>query len=226
MLTEPKKKEMLAEIQKVVAKKYDKKDVGKKRPPLDQLLLSILWRYTRVKSGFRLCKKLRRYFVDWNEMRVSTVSEIASALSTADWSFECAAHMKKVLESLFHMRNVVALDFLEDFPQADAMTFLRSLDNVERDLADELMLFNFDANKLPLTDAGARMSFRMGLIEKESATLKNQRALMDLMDKEGYIVFTIFMHDHAEEICKENKPKHDKCPVDMLCQKNDVNDQE
>ncbi len=219
MLSEKQRDELLAGIKDVIGRKYGEPKRRKVRPPLDQLIQSVLWRYTGVKSGIRSFRKLNRSFVDWNEMRISTISEIASAISTASWTYDCAEHLRQILESLFQLRNVVNMDFLDDFTQSEATTFLRSLQGVTRDLADEVLLFNYGHNRLPLTEHGARMCFRMGLIAKETPALKNQRALLNLWDKEYYIGFTFFLHDHAEAVCRRKKPRHSKCPVDKLCPK-------
>ncbi len=210
-------KKIVATIKDVISSKYGEPKRRKVRPPLDQLIQSVLWRYTGVKSGVRTFRKLHRAFVDWNEMRISTVSEIASAISTASWTYDCADHLRQILENLFQLRNVVNMDFLDDFTQPEATTFLRSLQGVTRDLADEVLLFNYGYNKLPLTENGTRMCYRMGLIEKNTPTLKNQRALMDIWDREYYIGFTLFLHDYAADVCRADKPRHSKCPLEKLC---------
>ncbi len=217
-----KRKKLIKKIKEKIADEYDEPKRRVVRPPLDQLVQSVLWRYTGVKSGVRAFRKFKNSFVDWNEMRVSTASEIASTISTAQWAYECAKHLHTILDNLFHLRNVVEMDFLDDFTQAQAVTFLRSLEGVNRDLTDEVLLFNYGANKFPLTKPGSRMCYRMGLIEKPSPTLKNQRALMEMWDQEYFIGFTLFLHDYGDPVCKAEKPKHHKCPVEELCPQIDV----
>ncbi len=218
------RKELAERIREVIADKYDEPKRRKVRPPLDQLVQGVLWRYTVVKSGIRSFRSLKRHFVDWNELRVSTVVEIASAMSTAAWAYECAGHLKQIMQALFNLRNVVKMDFLDDFTQSEARTFLRSLQGVTRDLADEVLLFNYGTGKIPLSDHASRMCFRMGLIEKTTTILKNQRALAEVLDEDYHVGFTLFLHDHARDVCCEKKPKHANCPMQKLCPKVGVDD--
>jgi len=210
-------KKFIKTVRKVLSDKYGEPKRRKERPPLDQLVQSLLWRYTLVKSGVRSFRSLKRHFVDWNEVRISTVAEISSAMSSAAWSRDCSVHLKEILQNLYHLRNVVKLDFLDDLTQPEATTFLRSLKGVSRDLADEVLLFNYGAKKIPLNADGARMCFRMGLFERDSASLKNQRVLADLLDEELHVGFTLFLHDHSRNICDSRRPKHKKCPMNDFC---------
>ncbi len=214
-----KKRKMTGRINEVLAEKYGEPKRRKVRPPLDQLIQSVIWRYTGIKSGIRAFRKLNRTFVDWNEMRVSSITEISAAISNAAWAHDCAEHLRQILENLFRLRNVVNMDFLQDFSQSEAATFLRSLQGMTRDLADEVLLFNYGYGRFPLTEHGTRMCFRMGLIDKQSPTLKNQRALLDMWDPQYHIGFALFLHDHGADICREERPRCTKCPVEKVCPK-------
>lgn len=217
MALSKKQKKVVSEIKKVAESRYGEPKQRKVRPPLDQLVQSVLWRYTSIRRGTRGLRELKRTFVDWNEVRVSTVKETAAAMSNAQWAEDASAHIKKIIDGVFELRNVTTLDFLEDMTQAQAKTFLRSVQGVTRDLADELLLFNFDAKKLPLDDDGTRMAYRMGFLEDAKGTKKNQRAFREIWGREYFVGVTMFMHDHARDVCCPENPQHDKCPLKNVC---------
>lgn len=219
MLSAKKRRAVAKKIEKVVQDKYGEPKRRKVRPAIDHMVQSILWRYTSVRRGTRALRQLKRTVVDWNEVRVSPVVEIASTMANTDWAEIAAQHIKKVLESIFELRNVVDLEFLHELTTAQARAFLQSIHEVPRDLADEVLLFGLEADLLPVGDDTARMCFRLGLIKNNRATLKNQKALMKLWSPEYYVGVTLFFHDHAAEVCLPVDPAHSDCPLKRLCPK-------
>ncbi len=181
------------------------------------MVQSILWRYTSVRRGTRALRELKRTFVDWNEVRVSPVPEVAGAMSTAPWAVTSAERIEKVLWSLFQTRNAVSLAILSDLTPTQARTFLQSLQEVSRDLADEVLLFSLQGALLPLSDEAARMCYRLGLIRNDRATLQNQKALMRLWEPGLYPGVALYFVDHARTLCRQDNPRHKDCPVNALC---------
>ena len=217
MVSKKKSGDIAEEIASASLDKYGDPQRRKVRPPMDQMVQSLLWRYTSVRRGTRGMRQLKRHFVDWNEVRVSPVREVQNAMSSANWAWESARHLKKVLDSLFHLRNSMALDFLEELTVAQARTFMRSIQEVPRDLGDEVLLFIRKADLLPVGEDTARMCYRLGLVDNDRATLKNQKALMKLWDTDVYPVVAQFFADNARTICRQDEPRHGKCSLDSLC---------
>jgi len=208
-----------SEIASAAKARYGELKRRKVRPPLDQLIQSVLWRHTSVRRGTRALRELKRNFVDWNEVRVSSIGEISGVMSAAGWAKPSAERIRRILSSLFVARNVVSLDFLSELTAAQARAFLQSLQEVTRDLADEVLLFSLQADVLPLSQETAVMCYRLGLIRNERATLQNQRALMALWDRGLYPAVTLFFVDYARSVCRPDKPRHSACPVGALCPK-------
>jgi len=212
-----KRQQVAKKIASVARSRYGELKRRKARPPLEQLVLSILWRHTSVGRGTRVLRALKRAFVDWNEVRVSSTLEVSGAISGAGWASACAARIKEVLWALFTERNVLSLDFLADMPLSQARSELMALPGVTRDLADEVLLFSLGADILPLSADAARMCRRLGLIPNERPTVQNQRALMDMWQPDVYPIVALFFADYARTVCRAEKPRHRDCPLEGLC---------
>ena len=219
MLSAKKRRDIARQIEAMAVGKYGELKRRKVRPPLDQLVQSILWRYASVRRGTKALRELKRGFVDWNEVRVSVVAEIAAAMSTAQWAVRAAEHTRAVLWSLLEARNAVSLEFLEELTLTQARAFLQGLVDVPRDVADEVLLFSLDANVLPLGDDAARMCYRLGLIRNERSTLQNQKDLMVLWDEDHFPAVALFFSDYAARTCRHDRPRHKDCPLDGACPK-------
>jgi endonuclease-3 len=222
VLAKRKRRQIAAGLAEAAVAKYGELKRRKIRPPLDQLVQGLLWRHTSVRRGTRALRELRRAFVDWNEVRVSSVDEIRGAMSSADWAAVSATRIRKLLWGLLEVRNEVSLEVLNELNTTQARAFLQGLPEVNRDLADEVLLFSLNANLLPVGNHTARMSYRLGLIENDRSTLKNQRALMTLWDQALFPAVTLFFNDYAGSVCRYEKPRHEDCPMDPVCPREGV----
>mgnify|MGYP006296424147 CR=1 FL=1 len=214
-----KKEEIASRIESEAVSRYGDPTRRKVRPPLDQLVESLLWRYTSIRRGTRALRQLKRAFADWNEVRVSHLEEISSAMASTEWATQSAAQVKRMLETLFDLRSEMSLEFLQDLTRAQGRAFLQSLQGVTSDLADEVLLFSTDANLMPVNEDIARMAYRLGLVPNSRVTKKNQQRLGKLWDGEAYPAVCQFFLDHAPSVCTEEEPDHEECVLEELCPK-------
>lgn len=219
MLAARKRREMAQKLASRARSRFGEMKRRKIRPALDQLILGVLWRYNSTRRAARILKGLHGRFVDWNEVRVSSAAEVASAISTAPWAKVAAERITAVLQSLFDLRNLVSLEFLRELTTTQGKAFLQSLVGVGRDLADEVLLFSLRAEVLPVSEDTARMCCRLGLISSDRATLVNQKALADLWEPALYAPVALFFVDTARSVCRLDKPRCRECPMGTGCPK-------
>ena len=219
VLGQKKRKALAAKLGRLAKTKYGELKRRKTRPPLDQLVLGLLHRYTSARRAARALSQLKRTFVDWNEVRISPAAEIASAMSGTDWAKRTAQRIVEATQALFARRNAVTLDFLEELTTAQARTCLQGLPGGGRDLADEVLLFALRVDVLPLSAQAARLCGRMGLIPTERPTLENRRSLTELWPPDLYASLTLLLSDHAKSYCRAEDPRCKECPVKSMCAK-------
>jgi endonuclease-3 len=189
----------------------------KTRAPLNQLVLSMFYHATSVRQATRAFRSVKNNFADWNEVRVSHPAEVAAAVSSARWATEVAERLVWLLGELYDAYNRTNLDFIGELTPAQARSCLVRLPMVSRELADEVLLLSLDVPVLPFSPAVARMCHRLGLIENDRPTLKNQKALAKLFEEELYAPVHLFFCDHAEKHCLDEAPLCDKCPLSKAC---------
>jgi len=201
----------------LAVERYGELKGRKTRPPLSQLILSIFYHMTSVRRATRALRQLKRTFVDWNELRISHPAEVGGALSSARWARTGSERVLWALRELNDAYHRTNLDFLEQLTPAQARSCLKSLPTVQRHLADEVLLLSLDVSVLPLSPDAARMCHRCGLLDDDRVTVKNQRRLMKLFDREYYVPLHMFFCDAAERYCRAEAPQCDECPVDGNC---------
>ncbi|MFW6456807.1 MAG: hypothetical protein ACOC0A_00795 [Planctomycetota bacterium] len=210
-------KEIADTIESVAMSHYGDPNRRKIRPPLDQLVESLLWRQTSIRRGTRALRQLKREFVDWNEVRVSHREEVANAMANTEWAMDSARRIQRILGKLFTLRHEMSLECLHDLTKAEGRAFLQSLPEVSSDLVDEVLLFTTGVKLFPVNDDIARMAYRLGLVPNPRVTKRNQKRLMDHWEPEVHVAIVQFFLDNASAICSEEDPAHDECPLNELC---------
>ena len=189
----------------------------KTRSPLNQLVLSLFCHVTSVRRATRALRELKRHFADWNEVRVSHPVEVASVLSSATWAQEGAERLVWMLRELYDTHNRTNLDFLGELTPTQARSCLKRLPMVRRDLADEVLLLSLGVPVLPCSAATARMCCRLGLLQDDRPTVKNQRKLAKMFDEACFASLLLFFCDYAEKVCLPDEPLCNRCPIARTC---------
>ena len=217
MLSQKEMKKQVDRLQRSAVEKHGEMKNRKPRPPLEQLVMSIFCRRTSVGQATRALRELKRSYVDWNEVRVSHPAELCTGLPATEWARLGTEQLVWLLRDLYERYSCTDLDFLADLTPTQARSCLQSLPAVQRDMADEVLLMSLDVSVLPLSAAVARMCHRLGLLENDRPTLKNQRALARLLDPDCYASLHLFFCDYAERFCEAEEPSCADCPLTGHC---------
>lgn len=218
-----KRAEVAKKLASRVKAKYGEMKRRKLKPPLDQLVLSLICHHASARRATGALRQFQRLFVNWNEVRVSPLAEVAHCMSGAAWAAAAAKTISSVLDGLFATRNALDLQFLqEELTTAQARTFLQSLPAVGRHVADEVLLMSLQVDVLPLSDEGARLCCRLGLTGNERPTLANQKTLMAYWDPALYAGLTLYFSDEPKSICRLEAPRCSQCGMKSVCPKEGV----
>ena len=218
MLKPNERRTCVENLGRCAVEKYGELKARKVRPALDQLILGVLYRQTSVRRATRALRELNRAFVDWTELRVSSVEEIVSHLSSAVWAWDSARRTKAILNTLFEKTNELCLQFLHDeMTPAQMRSFLCQLPGVQRELANEVLMLSFGVPVFPCSEGIARMGYRLGLLETDRSTAKTQRLLTAILDPEHYAAVHLFLTDSAGKTCLPQEPRCQDCQMQQWC---------
>ena len=217
MLAQKEQKKQAERLTRCALGQYGELKSRKPRPPLEQLIMGVFCRRTSVGQATRALRELKRSFVDWNEVRVSHPVEVASGLPSTRWARDGAEQIVWLLRDLYERYSCTDLSFLVELTPPQARSCLQSLPTVQRDMADEVLLLSLDVPVLPLSAAVARMCYRLGFLENDRPTLKNQRALAKALDPHYFASLHLFFCDHAEKLCLTEGPLCGECPLERHC---------
>ncbi len=201
---------------RLLQKRYGKKP----RPPswdhVDTLLFYLFYHSSSVSAARRAFKGFRDEYVDLNEVRVSSMSEIRSTLKRAGVNEQTAQVMRSVLKDIYMRENAVSLACIEELPAEQAKRYLLHIEHLPAHAIDYLLLIRWEHPILPVDDQIARMASRIGLASSNAGVPQAQKSLMKLMRSDLFFDFFTLALEHASKICRE-KPRCDRCALRKHC---------
>ena len=111
----PRKEKTLSSVLKALASALDGPSDLDELRPLEQLILLILCHESDVRKARTGMGRLQSHYVDWNEVRVTGVYEIASHLKTLVGQKKAltkANRLRDLLSTVYNRFNKLNLDFL------------------------------------------------------------------------------------------------------------------
>lgn len=137
--------------------------------PLEQLVLALLSWEASATDAAKAYRRLTEKMTDLNEVRVSSVREIAAVIREfTPNSTECARNISRALNAIFHRENGVTLDSIHDRGRREARQYLESLDGVTPYAAASVQLWSLGGHAIPVDRRLLEALRREGLADPEA----------------------------------------------------------
>ena len=104
---------ILSKVHKVLKKYYKPAVPPAERSVLEHLLYACCLENARVEAADEAFAKLKELFFDWNEVRVTTTTELAEVMTSIPDASAAATRIKKSLQSVFEASYTFDLDPLQ-----------------------------------------------------------------------------------------------------------------
>jgi hypothetical protein len=100
-MSAPNRSLLITKLYKVLKQHYKPLDVNGERPLLEQMLFACCLENAPYAKAEKIYQHLAASFFDWNEVRVSTVKELAEAMRELPDPEAAASNLKSVLQTVF-----------------------------------------------------------------------------------------------------------------------------
>lgn len=215
------KQQLLDKTLAVLKKKYPTPATdGDRRPVLEEVIYAIAREGVSTAEADAAFAGLKEAFFDWNEVRVSSVQEVADVLGAIPHSGQRAVHMVEFLQEHFERTYSFELDDLEKKGVKQASKQLaRYKDKGVNDFAVAWVTQRaLGGHAVPLDEPTIRVLTRLHVIEGEIEDFEATRASIEHhIPKAKGIEFTDGMIPFAAEICTADAPKCPLCPLKSDC---------
>lgn len=174
--------------------------------PVDALVFAIVSENLTESQAQAAMKKLKDYFVDWNDLRVATIEEIIEVLGPdVEPARSIAATLVSSLNAVFDKHNMLSLQSLRKLGKRPAKLLLEKLSGATPFAVDYCMLTSMQGHAIPLTPKMIEYLKTSQLINAEAAYEEIEGFLCRLISiKTAYEFYSLFRHE-----CESPK-KHPK----------------
>lgn len=205
----------------VLVEKLRKKYGDPPEPPTENLLEEAVRLLLAEKRSQRAVQSalraLREEFVDWNEVRVSTVYEVAACIGDSEEAVELARSVRSLLRVLFDAQNEVSADWLPEASPAEARELFDHIPHVPTAVGHRMLLEVFGHACVPITADVARVCMRLDLTREDYDAEQVQKRLERVLAKALMPAFYHLVAAHASQTCTEQAPKCRQCPIRKEC---------
>jgi endonuclease-3 len=216
MPTVTNKQALLTQIFNLAKKKYEL-EAAESRPILEELLFSILREGTTQKLATDAYENLIKNFIDLNEIRVSSPTEVGEALSELPSAGVRAQRIVGILQEWFELTYSFNMDELLKKGQKEGARKLSRLHDVNEFSVAWVVQRGFGGHAMPLDTPTLRVLHRVGAIDDPTDSLDNISGTLEhYIPKAKGPLFTDLISEVAADVCHE-KPKCPQCPLRNDC---------
>ena len=216
------KQQLLTFAQNALKKKFPlpAAEPGEPRPLLEELIYAICREGSTPADADAGYTRLRKAFIDWNEVRVSTVQEVADVLRPLSGPGTRGKRIIGLLQEVFEATYTYDLGELAKKGLKDASRKLRFYKGGVNDYSVAWVVQrSLGGHAIPLDEPTLRVLLRLGVVEDtDPESLDAVRGSIEhVIAKTRGAEFTDLMSIHAKELCTEKDPRCSACPLLKDC---------
>jgi endonuclease III len=194
---------------RLLKRKHNRIEPPVYQEPADALVFAILCEHNTSQQAHTAFKRIREYFIDLNDIRVSRPEEIAETAG-ADTAvrIEDALKVISALKAVFDKYNMVTLTDVKKQGKKQIRDIISRFPGVSDFAADYCMLTAFDAHAIPLTDKMVEYLKAKKIIDPElPAQQAGQMLARHISAKDAY-TFYAMLRKEAEQNKSKKRQKN------------------
>lgn len=201
MIIQKKIEKIMKRLNKYVA------EPPKKPDPFRVLITTILSQRTRDENTDEAAATLFKVYKTPEEISKAPVEEIEKLIKKAGFFRVKAKRVKEVSRIIHEDYNDIVPGDIEK---------LLGLPGVGRKTANCVLVYGFRKNAIPVDVHVHRISNRLGLVNTKNPE-ETELELMKIVPEDYWIDLNEKFVRFGQDICRPIGPKHEKCPLNDLC---------
>jgi endonuclease III len=211
--------EKASELFAILAREYRRLPPLRDLGLLDRLLLLLLAKDATAQRAQAALERLRRDFVDWNELRVSPVFEIQRSLESLEEGDVSpkADRLRRLVSRVFEKKNSLSLDWLKgETPEAQDR-FLDSLEALDAYMIHAFLLSLRETDEVAFHQNMSRVLQRIGLVSRTGSPSKALEGIRAIAPPDDLASFQAVLIRLGEELCGPKVVQCERCKALPLC---------
>jgi endonuclease-3 len=189
------------------------------RPPIDELVLTILSQHTSDLNSERAFGDLTARFPNWESVLAAPTKVVEEAIRSGGLAAQKAPRIQAVLGSILVERGDFDLGFLRAMPVVECRGWLEMLPGVGPKTASCVLLFSFGLPAMPVDTHVGRVAVRLGLVNKSATAEQIQDQLEASLGANRDRIYALHMNliAHGRTVCVARRPRCGECPLARCC---------
>lgn len=150
----PSRSSKLTKVHKVLKKHYKPDSANSHRQVLEQLLFACCLEDAPAAAAEKAFSALSDTFFDWNEVRVSSLKELAEVLKALPDPMAAANRLKRVLQSIFETTYSFDMEYLRKENLGKAIARLKKIDGTTPFTAAYVVQHSLGGHAIPVSGGG------------------------------------------------------------------------
>jgi endonuclease-3 len=187
------------------------------KPPVDELVSTILSQNTNDANRDRAFEALKNKFPTWEAVRDAEPQELIDTIRPAGLANQKGPRIQNALRKITDARGEISLDFLSGLPPEEAKNWLMEFKGVGPKTAAIVLLFSLDLPAFPVDTHIYRVTGRLSLRPNNMDAEQAHDYLATLFPEDAYYTVHLNIIRLGREICQARKPKCPECPLQDFC---------
>jgi endonuclease III len=213
------REEKALDVERRLAKAFAQKlpPASERRDVVHELVHAVLSQNTSRRNYNLAYARLIEAFPSMEELGAARVTAIERAIRPGGLSKQKSSSIKAILHTIHEERGDYSLEFVRGMTVPKAREYLTSLPGVGPKTASVVLMFADGRRVLPVDTHVLRTSKRIGLIDEKTTAEQAQQQLEGLIPPAKRPGMHLDLVHLGREICHARGPRHEVCPVNMLC---------
>ncbi|HVL91203.1 MAG TPA: endonuclease III [Actinomycetota bacterium] len=187
------------------------------KPPLDELIFTLLSQHTSDLNRDRAWVSLRERFPAWEQVASARTKSIADAIRIGGLADSKAPRIKAVLREVREREGSYGLERLRRMSDDDVRHYLLSLPGIGPKTAACVLAFSLARPALPVDTHVHRLAIRLGFAGPKADAAATQQILESLVPGRSRLATHVRLIAHGRMICTARRPKCGECVLADLC---------
>ncbi|MDM4016581.1 hypothetical protein U8335_21135 [Roseiconus lacunae] len=207
---------LISKLHTELKKRYSTPPSQPSRPLLEHILYAALLQdapYELADEGLAKCEQ---EFFDWNEVRVTTVTELTQVLSGMPEPSKTARRLKDVLQAVFEEFYAFDLDHLKKENLGKAVAKFEAMSAVTPFILSYTVQHGLGGHSIPIDYAAMVIMLATGIASQSEASAGKVPGLERAVPKSKAVEFSALLHEAGVALMMDPKDKQARSLLDAV----------
>jgi hypothetical protein len=198
-MANPNRTALLNKTHRVLKQHYKPVPIPDDRPLLEHMLYACCLENASYEVADRIYEHLSKSFFDWNEVRVSTLTELTEAMHSLPDPLAAASNLKRVLQGVFESTYSFELETLKKQNISQATKHLDKLGGATPFILAYITQSALGGHSIPLDRGALDVLYVLGIISENESRTAKVSGLERVVPKNKGVEFGSLLHQFAAD---------------------------